>query len=993
MFESLFRSVPVGVLTVDDGGAVARANKAAERMFKAPAGTLDGSSLDLLLPSMVARGPKTQRDPDTRGWLDALAEVECGLEARRTDGSWFPVSARAHDTPDGTRFVIVTDLSALDNARREFHESQKINKTGTWEFDLRRDVVRWSPELFRIFRLPVADEAPPYETHSGLFTPESWRRLEPAVAAASENGTPYELQLELSLTDEQGPLVAVARCEPQVDEEGEVVRLVGTFQDVTDLARAQRENQALLDRLEVAKRAAGLGIWEWNPSTDELTWDDRMHELYGVERRNLTYEDWRTAIHPDDRPRAERQLREVLVGHGSLSHEFRVMHPDGTLNILAAAAIATDARTGVQRMIGVNMDVTESALFQERLRQREAHLGLIMSALPDAVFTLHLPDQRIEFVNDQVEAILGYAPADLVGDTLCRIFPDAAAFDRVAQRLATSLEEGEVRFRTELVLRHQDGSDLHCELTVTQDPKTKDQVGAVATVRSIEERWQAQELLRRRQAQWDRFSAATSNLLWNWDLATNQVERNFGFQTALGYTSEEVDPSFEWWGERIHPEDRERVVAMVNRAIEDGSETTNYRYRFRLKDGRFGHFEDQLFIMRDETGRPYRVLGTMHDISEQARHEEEQRRVNNLESLGLLAGGIAHDFNNLLTSILAQAELVKITATQPELVTDRASQIGVAVRQAAQLTRQLLTFSKGGEPIRRSVSLEDLVREQVTFSLRGSSTKVHYGFETDLRSADVDRGQVGQVVQNLVLNAEQAMGKGGELHINARNVGPEEAGGAAFVELTIRDNGSGMPEAVRAKIFDPYFTTKSDGHGLGLSICHSIVERHGGTIHAESTPGTGTVFTILLPATSTKVAPASSHSRPAPAHGKILVVDDLEDVRASLACLLKAMGYQVADAPDVEAATRALRDAMDAGVPFDVVVTDLTIPGSEGGIDVVRQAKDLDPGLRVVVASGYAQDPVLANPGQYGFDGKLVKPIDAESLSDVLTGLPARPPT
>ncbi|MCA9720443.1 MAG: PAS domain S-box protein, partial [Myxococcales bacterium] len=812
MYDALFNHIPIGILVVAPTGAIRFASPAAESMFGFSPGELTGVGIEALVPLLHREAHVRFRADFFPARLARQMGADRELLAVRKNGSEFPVEVGLFPSPRNLDvFATVIDVSERQDARETLRDALRINKTGTWRFDLEQDEVVWSPELFRILRLPEADRAPPFETHHELFKPESWARLAPAVARAAADGIPYELELELAAADDEGPRIAVARCEPKRNGEGKVIRLVGTFQDVTELVRARRQRNNLLDRLAVAKAAAGLGIWEWDIATDELVWDERMYELYGLPRRPVTYRDWRAAVHPADIDAVEHEVRAVLDGDGQFRHKFRVRHGGGERHIQAAGRVHLDPNEGTRRMVGVNMDITESALTQERLGQRDAHLALVMHSLPDAVFTVNMPDRRIEFVNDEVENILGYTPRDVIGRTTRMFYADDRSYASFGRRLSESLARGDSRFRSEELLRRKDGRALHCEVTVTFKRAGGELVGVISTVRSIEERWQAQQLLRERQEQWDRFSAATSNMLWNWNLADDSVERNVAFQSVFGYTADEVDSSIAWWVERLHPDDRARVLGTFERALETGQETTGYTYRFRCRDGRYASIRDRVFLMRDEEGRVYRALGAMEDITEQTRREEETLRNNNLESLGLLAGGIAHDFNNQLTSILARAELLELRAADPDVVRRQAAQIIRAVESASRLTGQLLTFSKGGgTPIRQAVSIEELAREHVTFSLRGSATQVSFRFEAGLWSADVDPGQIGQVIQNLVLNADQAMAKGGALSIAARNLAlegqPGRAGARRYLELRITDSGPGIPADVVKRIFDPYFT-------------------------------------------------------------------------------------------------------------------------------------------------------------------------------------------
>ena len=314
-----------------------------------------------------------------------------------------------------------------------------------------------------------------------------------------------------------------------------------------------------------------------------------------------------------------------------------------------------------------------------------------------------------------------------------------------------------------------------------------------------------------------------------------------------------------------------------------------------------------------------------------------------------------------------------------------------AANRTRDLTHQLMTFARGGAPVKETASAEELIRETTKLSLRGSKTGPAYRFPDDLWSVDIDRGQIGQVVQNLVINADQAMPQGGTLEIAAENLELIEEsrlplGAGAYVKISFADQGIGIPQKVLPNIFDPYFTTKPAGHGLGLAISHSIITRHGGHISVHSEQGVGTTFSILLPASekqrTTEGMPAEKPS--APTGGRILLMDDDEIIHQVVGRMLKTLGYDVEIAIHGDEALQAYRAALEIEKPYDVVIMDLTIPGGMGGEEAVEKLHAIDPGARVIVSSGYSNDPVMANYADYGFCGMLRKPAGLDDLLDAV---------
>jgi signal transduction histidine kinase len=380
-----------------------------------------------------------------------------------------------------------------------------------------------------------------------------------------------------------------------------------------------------------------------------------------------------------------------------------------------------------------------------------------------------------------------------------------------------------------------------------------------------------------------------------------------------------------------------------------------------------------------------RVVVSVTDITAHKRAEEEQLKVQRLESLGLLAGGIAHDFNNMLTAILGNLSLLRAGDDQPEV-----TEIKKAVARARGLTEQLLTFSRGGTPVKKLADLTKLLPETVSFALAGSNVQADFRIAPDLLRVELDEGQFVQVINNLVINARQAMPQGGRLEVLAAN--EEEHGGQPFVRIVFRDHGVGIPQANLARIFDPYFSTKKDGKGLGLAVVYSIIRAHDGRIEVESEPGRGAVFTLRLPATSLRGSPAPE--RPAGDLGglRVLVMDDEEPIRKVARGLLQKLGCAVQEAADGEEALALYEQGLREGRPPQVVIMDLAVPGRMGGLEALRRLRALDPRVRAVVSSGYSNDPVLASPGEHGFEGVLAKPYTLEEIQRALSELPKRQP-
>jgi PAS domain S-box-containing protein len=414
------------------------------------------------------------------------------------------------------------------------------------------------------------------------------------------------------------------------------------------------------------------------------------------------------------------------------------------------------------------------------------------------------------------------------------------------------------------------------------------------------------------------------------------------------------------------------------------------------RDGVERAIEDSGAPIHDRESRTIGTVLVFRDVTDKRREEAEYIRIEKLESIGLLAGGIAHDFNNILTALLGNISLLRAQCTNLQREDAHLlEEMEKASLRAKDLTHQLLTFAKGGAPVKEVRSIAVIIRESATFALRGSPVGCTFHLASDLWMAEVDSSQFSQVIQNLVINAQQAMPAGGNIRIVAGNVllakgnvPPLPAG--PYVRIDVVDTGIGIPEKHMNHIFDPYFTTKQKGSGLGLTTTFSIIKKHDGHITVASTVGQGTTFSVFLPALPSSHTVAAEHPEMRAAvqiGARILIVDDEESILLVGARMLRSFGCEVSTAEDAETALRIFSEAMHAGHPYDLAILDLTLPGGMGGQDLVHRLQAIDPALRAVVSSGYSTSPVMARFADYGFVGVITKPYRIGELKRLLQEL------
>ena len=480
--------------------------------------------------------------------------------------------------------------------------------------------------------------------------------------------------------------------------------------------------------------------------------------------------------------------------------------------------------------------------------------------------------------------------------------------------------------------------------------------------------------------------------LWDWDLQTNDIYFSPRYLSMLGYGSTELPHTLATWENLLHPDDKELAKQQILDSIGKGVGKWNLEFRLRNKNGQYIWILGRGKVVEfSREGSPLRAAGTHLDISERKRTEEALLKVRKLESVGILAGGIAHDFNNILAAILGNISFALMTTDPKDEIYELLLESEKASLRAKDLTQQLLTFAKGGEPVKKIAAIDEVIKDSADFVLRGSNVRCAFKFSAELWPVAVDMGQISQVIQNIIINASQAMPTGGIIAIDCSNYCLEPSAmiplsSGEYIKIVIKDQGVGIPADMLDKIFDPYFTTKQKGSGLGLAITHSIISKHDGHIAVDSEPGQGTSFTIYLPASRNRPVHDQKDVvvSPVTGQGKVMIMDDEEMIRSLVERSLSSIGYEVVVAEDGDKAVRLYQEAMEAGAPIDLIIMDLTIPGGMGGKDIVKEIHKIDPEAKVIVSSGYSNDPVMANFSKYGFCAAMVKPFRMQELMEVV---------
>lgn len=848
------------------------------------------------------------------------------------------------------------------------------------------------------------------------------REIEPHDYAmhAAARGTPvrdWEVAVQFDNGDRR---ILFGNAEPLLDADGAPCGAVGAFLDITErrlaeehLRRSEAEFRAMFELANVGNLQTEDGrIVRANRKFAEMLGYTDPAELVGKALADLT--------HPDERAASAAFMERKRAGDiVEYQIEKRYLSKNGVpvwvliygkvLSRQPLRSIATTQDISERRRIEHEREAAlqqAEALTNElklRLAETEARqrvLDALLEQIPTGITIVDVDQPEWRLMSRYGRELIGLpphigarVPVELLIERWRWLNPgDLSVLPLQERPLRRALGRGQTLRDQEFILERSDGRQFAvlCNATPIRDADGHVQ-GAIATWHDITERNRTETALRESEETLRRAQAVANIGSFDYDLANGRVRWSPQLYTIFGVDPRTFVPRL---GDTLQfvPEDER---AKVQRALETAiTQHSPYRveHRIRRRDGSERIVLTQGEITSwDPSGRPLRIVGTSLDLTERRRTEEELRKRQQLESLGVLAGGIAHDFNNILTVIFGNIALAQLKTPPDSPAIEPLKEAEAGFKRAIDLTRQLLTFSKGGAPIRKTASLADLVADTARFVLRGSSVRVDLQIAPDLWPSHIDEGQISQAINNLVINAKEAMPQGGHLQIEARNV-VLHAGNefsikpGRYVMLRIKDTGHGIPAHQKDNVFDPYYTTKPGGTGLGLTTTYSIIKRHDGHLTFNSRPGKGTTFYVYLPA-SEEAVPATdppsvkpiSHER-----GRVLLMDDDPAVRQVGERLLAQLGYSIALARNGEEALQLFGDAHARGEQFAAVILDLTVVGGMGGKDCLKHLRTLDPNANVLVSTGYSNDPVVAHFRQNGFQGVVPKPYQLEDLARAL---------
>jgi len=788
---------------------------------------------------------------------------------------------------------------------------------------------------------------------------------------------------------------------PLRNAQGGIIALLGITRDVTERRRSEealREGKAMLKQ-----------VLDTVPQS--IFWKDRDSVYLGcnaVFARAVGLEDadqikGKTDFDlPWPRTEAEAYIaddREVITSNlPKRSIIESLQQADGSRLWIDTFKVPLLDRLGnVCGVLGVYEDVTRRRNTEERIIKSERQLRASQEVARLGNWDLDLVSQKLEW-SDETYKLFDKTPGKFVPtfEGFARaVHPD----DREAMqtKFNSALESDDNPYHLAVRIINDSGREWVMEaFGAVRREKDGTPVGIFGTAQDVTEQRQAEEALRVKEEM-------LRNLLDSVDEGFIMIDRGYRILAAnRAYCSQVGLSPADIVGKHCYTVSHGLPVPCFEngeecaprRVFETGEPCVSvHRHTDQGSDVIF--VETKAFPLKEISGQVTSVIEVINNITEKQLLEEQRLKAQKLEAVGTLAGGIAHDFNNLLQGVFGYISMAKMNLDQRQKSLDMLEQAEKALHMSVKLTTQLLTFSKGGKPIRRKIELRPVIEDSVRFALSGSRIDCRIEVDDALWMVEADEGQIGQVIQNMVLNAEQAMPMGGTVKITAANVRapekklPQALPKGNYVEISINDNGIGIPKDYLSKIFDPYFTTKDKGSGLGLATSYSIIKNHGGLIDVKSELGIGSTFFVWLPATETveEKTETVAVSGPAVRKLRILLMDDEEIVRNIAGEMIRSLGHEVVFAANGEEAIARYRESMPTDRSFDIVILDLTIRGGMGGEAAMKALYAIDPEIKAIVSSGYADSSAISEYQALGFRTCLAKPYSMKVLNDTLNSL------
>ncbi|MBN2134767.1 MAG: PAS domain S-box protein [Acidobacteria bacterium] len=693
-------------------------------------------------------------------------------------------------------------------------------------------------------------------------------------------------------------------------------------------------------------------------------------------------------MEPEESSKMMEIFRQIALASGSIMDlESKVIHKNGDKVTLLVTGVPLINEYGeIQGFWGLNRDISRRLLAEQAYEEREAQLQSIFRSAPVGIGVIS--NRIMQWANKHVLDMSGYTLDEMIGKSTKIFYVSEDEYLRAGKELYQQIQKNGIG-SVETQFRKKNGDVIYVIMSASPIDPSETYQNVTFSILDITEMKQAREELRRSELKYRNLIETSPFAITLMNLEGKIVFTNKKLSQMLGYDKpEELINIFAL--NLIAPDERKRIEETFREVI-DSDSVYSGEFKLLKKNGKEIISHLTVNLIRDDKGRPETILSIAQDITEKKIIEGELIRFEKLESLGVLAGGIAHDFNNILAALLGNIDLARLYIDNRSKLEENLQEAERAISQATSLTHQLLTFSKGGSPIKEATDIVDIIKETSKFILRGSSVVCSILPGEDIPPVDVDRGQISQVFNNIILNAEQAMDKQGVITITIENCDklPEKflmpPNNHNWIKISIIDQGKGISKGDQEKIFDPFYTTKKTGSGLGLASTHTIIKNHNGFIDVESEPGEGATFHIYLPSSGGKVKHSEKNDLIQPLfRKKILLMDDEEMVRNTAFGLLRYLGYHVDICSNGDDAIKMYHEALKKEEAYHIVILDLTVPGGMGGKETMEKILSIHPEAIGIATSGYSNDPVMSHYRKYGFKNVISKPYNLEQLNKLL---------
>ncbi|MHA1674764.1 MAG: PAS domain S-box protein [Promethearchaeota archaeon] len=762
---------------------------------------------------------------------------------------------------------------------------------------------------------------------------------------------------------------------------GEQEGLLTTIINITEQKNAENELKQSEENYRSLIENIPDVVWKIRADGKLLYISPNVSKVFGYSPEEFLENkiSWPDIVHPDDRLIGDESFSLLFSVNKAFNLTYRVIQKNGTVVWVHDRSIRSYEHQGEIIADGLISNITEQKKAEEALIESEKRYR---SFFTNTALAIGITDRygNILELNDTLKCQLGIS--DIKGVNVGKLCMSSRQWQEIVDLIRN---KGKVE-NHEMQLKNIQGIPYWASVSI-QPIKFGEQQAYITTQINITEQKIAEDKLIQSEEKFRSLIENIPDVVWKIRSDGRILYISPNVLKIFGYTPQEFVEERISWDDIVHPDDKQTSQESLKQLFSHNI-PFDKKYRAFNRDGTLVWVHNRSISSYEQNGIII-ADGVISDITEQKKMEEERIRTQKLDSISLLAGGIAHDFNNILVGILGNVNLMQLDEQLTDDLKELLQDIEKATIRANDLTKQLLTFSKGGSPIKETASIEKIITESVSFIMHGRKSKCITEFEDDLPAVNVDVGQISQVINNLVINADQAITTGGIITIKAStfqmlNEPDIPLQNGLYIKVSIHDHGKGILPEHQDKIFEPYFTTKSKGSGLGLATCYSILKRHDGYITFNSEMNVGTTFELYLPSTQKKFTPKSKlefstkHLKE-----KVLLMDDDPLIHRTLKKMLGFMGIQMDSSWEGKEAIEKYSMAYQSDSPYSCLIVDLTVPGGWGGKETVAHLKEKYPDLRAFVSSGYSNDPIIANYKDYGFQGVLNKPYSMDQIKKI----------